>query len=52
MGTGLKKEKEKEKRGASPKKTKTMIGEPIYQLPYKRPTKGWKKWVEIPNLEK
>ena len=50
VGTGLK--NEKEKRGTSPKKTKTIIGEPINQLPYKRPTEGWKKWVEIPNLEK
>ena len=28
------------------------MGEPIYQLPYKRPMEGWKRWIKVPSLER
>ena len=28
------------------------MGDPAHQLPYKRPIKGWKRWVGVPKLKK
>ena len=28
------------------------MGEPIHQLPCKRPMDGWKRWIGVPSLER
>ena len=28
------------------------MGDPAHQLLYKRPIKGWKRWVGVPKLKK
>ena len=42
----------KKGRHTAQKKARITKGELIHQFPYKRTTKGWKRWVGVPNFEK